>query len=110
MSLEGVIALITAMVALAGVLVSVFTLSQSARKDSFAQLQTVVDELKERLKDADKKIKVLEDQLRVSNEEKKNLREELADRERKIEDLSQRVDAQDALIASLKVVVERRKS
>lgn len=110
MSLEGVIALITAMVALVGVLVSVFTLSQSARKDSFAQLQTVVDELKIQLKSADKKIETLEEQLKVSNEEKKNLREELADRERKIEDLTQRVDAQDALIASLKVVVERRKS
>lgn len=95
MGVEAAVALITVVVALVGVLISVFTLSQSARKDAFQQLQEVVNRL--------------EKQLDAANLENKRLKEEIAEREERIEELSQRVDAQDALIASLKARIDKKK-
>lgn len=94
MGVEAVVALITVMIALSGVFVSMFTLSQSARKDAFSQLQEVVNELKVQLKE--------------SNLENERLMKELEKREKRIEDLSQRIDAQDKLIASLKAQVDKK--
>jgi peptidoglycan hydrolase CwlO-like protein len=95
MGMESVVAMITAMVALVGVVVSVFTLSQSARKDAFQQLQSIVDELKKQLEKAEK--------------ENERLVNEVQERDEKIEELSQRLDAQDALIASLRTMIDMKR-
>ena len=81
------------MVALITVIVSVFTLANTARKDAFEQLKTVVEELKQQLRDA--------------NAENDRLRKEIEDRDQKIEDMTQRIDAQDALIAALQEQVHK---
>ncbi len=86
-----VAAFISAVVTLIAVIVSVFTLANSARKDSFEQLRVVVDELKE--------------QLKVSNDENQRLRAELDDREKQIDEMSKRIDAQDELIATLQAQI-----
>lgn len=91
MSMEQTIALLSGVVALITVIVSVFTLANTARKDAFEQLQQVVEELKSQLKSA--------------NDENERLRRELAERDEKIEEMTQRIDAQDALIAALQAQV-----
>lgn len=88
-----VAAFISAVVTLIAVIVSVFTLANSARKDSFEQLRVVVDELKE--------------QLKVSNDENQRLRAELDDREKQIDEMSKRIDAQDELIATLQAQIKQ---
>jgi len=95
MGMESVVALITAIVALVGVIVSVFTLSQSARKDAFQQLQSIVDELKKQLEKAER--------------ENERLVNEVKERDEKIDELSQRLDAQDALIASLRTMIDMKR-
>lgn len=91
MTMEQTLALLSGMVTLIAVIVSVFTLANSARKDAFQQLQSVVEELKA--------------QLKAANEENRHLRQELEDRDNKIDDMAQRIDAQDALIAALQAQV-----
>lgn len=93
MSMEQTIALISAVVTLITVMVSLFTLANTARKDAFEQLKSVVDELKMQLKSA--------------NEENERLRKELSERDDKIEEMTQRIDAQDALIAALQAQVDK---
>lgn len=89
--MEQTIALISAIVTLIAVMVSLFTLANTARKDAFEQLKSVVDHLQLQLKNAD--------------DENVRLRGELEEREKKIEEMSQRIDAQDALIAALQAQV-----
>lgn len=90
LTLEGVVAIVTALVALVGVLVSVFTLANAARKDAFEQLRQVVETLKTQLDSAEK--------------ENERLLEKLEEREKKIRELEQRIDAQDKLISTLRRV------
>jgi len=91
--MEQTIALISAIVTLIMVIVSVFTLANTARKDAFDQLKTVVDELKLQLRDA--------------NSENERLRKEIEDRDHKIDEMTKRIDAQDELIAKLQAGVKR---
>lgn len=93
MSMEQTIALISAIVTLIMVIVSVFTLANTARKDAFDQLETVVDELKLQLRDA--------------NSENERLRKEIEERDRKIDEMAKRIDAQDELIAILQAGAKR---
>lgn len=93
MSMEQTIALISAIVTLIMVIVSVFTLENTARKDAFDQLKTVVDELKLQLRDA--------------NSENERLRKEIEERDRKIDEMAKRIDAQDELIAILQAGAKR---
>ena len=85
LSIETTIAFIAALVALIGVIVSVFTLSNSAGKEAFAELKVVVEDLKNQLQQArDENV-----QLKIENAE-----------------LRDRIDAQDSLISALKTQIE----
>lgn len=79
-TLEGVVAIITALVALVGVLVSVFTLANSARRDAFEQLNKVVTTLQEEL-EASKKLN------ETYEEEIKRLRKRIDDQDKLIDTL-----------------------
>jgi predicted RNase H-like nuclease (RuvC/YqgF family) len=80
MTIDGAVAVITVLIALAGMLSGLFTLAKSTRKEAFDELKQIVDEQKSRLDRQKERIDKLE-------EENVRLSKKVDEREDEIEDL-----------------------